>query len=73
MVDYIKGIFAQWDPQIVLNSHSGGGRFIFSYMDAIDKIPAEVVRIAFLDSDYGYEDTQYGPKLLNWIKSGKNN
>jgi hypothetical protein len=73
MVDHIKGIFAQWDPQIVLNSHSGGGRFIFSYLDAVDKIPAEVTRIAFLDSDYGYEDTRYGPKLLNWLKSGKIN
>ena len=72
IVDHIKGIFTQWDPQIVLNSHSGGGRFIFSYIDAVEKIPADVVRIAFLDSDYSYEDTPYGSKLLAWINSGKN-
>jgi hypothetical protein len=28
-----------------------------------------VVRIAFLDSNYGYEDTVYGPKIERWLKS----
>ena len=58
--------------RIVLNSHSGGGRFIFSYIDAVEDIPDEVVRIAFLDSNYGYEDTLSGPKIARWLKSGKN-
>ena len=63
MVDDIKEIFAPWQPEMVLNGHSGGGRFIFSYLDAHDEIPSDVVRIAFLDSNYGYEDTLYGPKI----------
>jgi hypothetical protein len=70
MVDTVKAIFAPWSPQVVLNGHSGGGRFIFSYLDAFSKIPPDVVRIAFLDSDYGYEDTIYGPKIERWLKSG---
>ncbi len=72
IVDNVKGIFGQWHPQVVLNGHSGGGRFVFSYLNAIDKIPDDVVRIAFLDSDYGYEDSIHGPKIAAWLKSGKN-
>lgn len=72
IVDDVRAMFAQWDPQVVLSSHSGGGRFIFSYIDAVEEIPDEVVRIAFLDSNYGYEDTISGPKIARWLKSGKN-
>jgi hypothetical protein len=72
IVDDIRSIFAQWNPKVVLNSHSGGGRFIFSYIDAVDNIPEDVVRIAFIDSNYGYEDTASGPKIDRWLKSGKN-
>ena len=70
MVDDVKEIFASWQPKVVLNGHSGGGRFIFSYLDAVNEIPKDVVRIAFLDSDYGYEDSVYGPKLERWLKTG---
>jgi len=72
MVDDVKVIFAPWQPKTVLNGHSGGGRFIFSYLDAFTEIPEDVVRIAFLDSDYGYEDSIYGPKLERWLKTGNN-
>ena len=71
MVGDVTGIFAAWNPQIVLNGHSGGGRFIFSYLDAVENIPNNVVRISFLDSNYGWEDTVYGPKLVSWLKSGR--
>jgi len=70
IVDAVTAIFAPWQPEIVLNGHSGGGRFIFSYIDANEEIPPEVVRLAFLDSNYGYDDTLYGPKIVNWLKSG---
>lgn len=71
-VDGVKGIFARWNPQIVLNGHSGGGRFIFSYIEASEDIPDDVVRISFLGSSYGYEDTIHGPKLAKWLKAGNN-
>lgn len=71
IVDDITAIFAPWQPELVLNGHSGGGRFIFSYLDAYDEIPPQVVRIAFLDSNYGYDDSLYGGKIVNWLKSGK--
>jgi hypothetical protein len=72
IVDDVKAMFAPWRPEVVLSSHSGGGRFIFSYIDAAPEIPEDVVRMAFLDSNYGYEDTISGPKLSYWLKSGKN-
>ncbi|HNX66194.1 MAG TPA: hypothetical protein PKH02_04890 [Bacteroidales bacterium] len=71
MVDGATAIFAKWNPEVVLNGHSGGGRFIFSYLDAVPQIPDNIVRIAFLDSDYGYEDSIYGPKLMTWLKKDK--
>lgn len=72
IVDDLTAIFAPWDPEVVLNGHSGGGRFIFSYLDALERIPERVVRIAFLDSNYGWDNDSYGPKVAAWLSSGKN-
>lgn len=55
------------DREIYLNGHSGGGSFIFGYLAGVEKIPSQVKRISFLDSDYGY-DSSYYPKLHRWIK-----
>ena len=72
IVDNITAMFFPWNPHVVLNGHSGGGRFIFSYLEAVGNIPGTVERIAFLDSAYGYEDSIHGPELVKWLKSGKN-
>ena len=70
IVEEITAMFSPWDPQIVLNGHSGGGRFIFSYLEAETRIPERVKRIVFLDSNYGYEDSIHGPRLVEWLNSG---
>jgi len=72
MIGRITGIFNEWKPEMALNCHSGGGRFIFSYIDSAEEIPSSIVRIGFLDSTYGYEDTLHGKKITNWLMSGKN-
>jgi hypothetical protein len=69
IVDDITSMFSAWDPEIELNSHSGGGRFIFSYIDAVENIPGKIKGITFMDSNYGYEDTVSGPKILRWLKA----
>lgn len=56
--------------QVYLNGHSGGGSFIFGYVAAIDKIPAIVQRISFIDSNYGYDSTYY-PKFSSWLKNNR--
>ena len=71
MADELTALFASWNPELVLNGHSGGGRFIFSYLDAVEQIPERIVRIAFLDSSYGWESDSYGPELVRWLNSGK--
>lgn len=71
IVDSISGIFQRLHPRIVLNSHSGGGSFLFGYLDAVKDIPNNIERIAFIDSDYGYEDSLHTRKLVNWLKLDK--
>ncbi len=71
LVDSVSGMFATYKPQIMLNSHSGGGSFIFGYLDAVEHIPEQVSRIAFIDSDYGYEDSMHTAKLVRWLSAKK--
>ncbi len=52
---------------ICLTGHSGGGSFTFGFLDAVTAIPPEISRIAFLDSNYSFEET-HAPKLLDWLK-----
>ncbi len=55
--------------RIDLSGHSGGGSFVFGYIDSVDPIPREVERIVFLDSNYGYDDESgHGDKLIAWLK-----
>ena len=56
------------DVRIVLTGHSGGGSFIFGYIDAVEEIPVSIERIAFLDANYGYDTAQqHGEKILKWL------
>ena len=65
LVEYLKSCFKDYQLFIILTGHSGGGRFIFSFMDAFSAIPEDVKRICFLDSDYGYEN-YYGDYIVKW-------
>lgn len=57
--------------RITLAGHSGGGSFLFAYLDAADTLPAEIDRIAFLDANYSYRDAdRHGDKLLAWLRGG---
>ena len=68
-VDSLADRFKEYHPKIVLNGHSGGGSFIFGYMDGVPRIPDNIDRIAFLDSDYGYDDTFHTRKLIEWLRN----
>lgn len=70
IVDSMRNIFSKFENFVVLTSHSGGGRFTFSFMDGYDEIPDFVKRISFLDSNYGY-DHNYGSKLVKWLNSSE--
>jgi hypothetical protein len=68
LVDYLMGIFNDYQPFIVLTGHSGGGRFTFSFLDGVSQIPSSVKRISFLDSNYGYEN-YYGDQIIDWLNA----
>ena len=69
IVDDLYDRFKEYQPKIILNGHSGGGSFIFGYLDIVEKIPDNIERIAFLDSDYGYEDSLHTKKLVDWLQN----
>jgi hypothetical protein len=71
IVDTLYTLIPSKKKTVCLNGHSGGGSFIFGYLDGIEKIPSSVERICFLDSDYGY-DLSYAPKFISWLKENKN-
>jgi hypothetical protein len=65
LIDHFKG----HEISIVLDSHSGGGSFIFRYINDVAQIPNNIDRIAFLDSEYNYETDLHLAKLTNWLQN----
>ncbi len=56
--------------RVTLSGHSGGGSFIFGYLNAVARIPDDIARIAFLDATYGYDpELGHGKKLAAWLSS----
>jgi len=72
LVDSLKHVFSQYDPFFVLSGHSGGGSYIFAYLESVTSIPAEVERISFWDSNYGYDD-ECGRKIAEWLEASSRN
>ncbi len=53
---------------VTLAAHSGGGSFIFGFINAFETIPGYVERIVFLDANYAYTDEEkHGEKLMAWL------
>jgi hypothetical protein len=72
LVDSLESMFRSFDTKVVLSGHSGGGSFIFGFLNSVEKIPNIVERITFLDSNYGYEDSlKHGDKIIDWLKESE--
>ncbi|HSY16975.1 MAG TPA: hypothetical protein VK815_01515, partial [Candidatus Acidoferrales bacterium] len=67
VINGVRGIFSANKTEVVLASHSGGGSLMFGYLNAVKKIPDDIKRIAFLDSDYAYDTTNHAEKLGHWL------
>ena len=68
IVATVKKLFPGSAVETVLSGHSGGGSFIFGYLNAVDRIPNDVIRIAFLDSNYAYDRALgHKDKLAEWL------
>lgn len=54
---------------VALAAHSGGGSFIFGFINSAPAIPDWISDIAFLDANYSYSVADgHADKLLNWLK-----
>lgn len=73
-VDRLCGLFPVEDLVLTLSGHSGGGSFVFGFIDAVDRIPSRVERIAFLDSNYAYNESEgHAAKLVQWLQASPRN
>jgi hypothetical protein len=71
LITGVQQLFAGHDVETVLSGHSGGGSLIFGYLNAMPAIPDDVVRLAFLDSNYAYDSALgHEKKLAQWLKAG---
>ncbi|MEJ5996087.1 hypothetical protein WG904_16785 [Pedobacter sp. Du54] len=68
MVNQLLRSYQHYQPKLILTCHSGGGSFIFGYINSQAQIPAVVERIGFLDATYGYETGKQLEKLKKWLK-----
>jgi len=65
----VSGLFSAYPLELALTSHSGGGGFMLGWIGAVKAIPDNVIRIAFLDSDYAYTREAHAEKLINWLNA----
>jgi hypothetical protein len=66
VVDALRARFP--GARLVLTGHSAGGTLTFGYCDAVDEIPSDIERIAFLDSNYAYDAAKgHATKLAHWL------
>jgi hypothetical protein len=70
IIESVKSQLPRPPDEVILSSHSGGGSFIFNYINSVEHIPDWITRISFLDSIYNYndEENKHGDKLIEWLK-----
>jgi len=72
LVEQLHQRFAARDTKVVLTGHSGGGSFIFGYLNAVTEVPDEIERIAFLEATYAYDPAlKHAEKLNRWLKASR--
>ncbi|TKC10229.1 hypothetical protein FA048_08515 [Pedobacter polaris] len=69
IVEITRAKYLKYNPQLILSCHSGGGSFVFGYINAQTEIPKYIQRIGFLDATYGYETEKHAEKLKRWLKA----
>jgi hypothetical protein len=72
-IKHVVATVRRWLPSqavsISLAAHSGGGSFLFGFIDAADEIPNEIERMIWLDANYSYSDVaRHGEKIVAWLK-----
>jgi len=68
VVDGLRGLAPGTPVRVTLTGHSGGGGFVFGFIEAADAIPEYVDRIAFLDANYAFDAVKHADKLVTWLR-----
>lgn len=72
VVETLQGWVPAKDVSVSLTGHSGGGSFLFGFIDGGEEIPPSIERFVFLDANYSFSDAnKHGDKLLAWLKQDK--
>lgn len=53
---------------VTLTGHSGGGSFMFGFIEGQDTLPPWLARIAFLDANYNFS-ALHGASLRTWLRA----
>ncbi len=70
VVSEVLAVIPVDSPSVTLASHSGGGSFMFGFINGSDAIPDWIDRMIFLDSNYGYDYADHhGDKLIAWLNA----
>lgn len=56
---------------VTLTGHSGGGSFIWGFLEGAPTLPSWLERIAFLDANYSFEP-RHGDKISTWLQGNPN-
>ena len=72
VVETVRGWLPGPAARVELAGHSGGGSFLFGFLDAAEGVPDWVDAFAFLDANYSYADAdRHGDKLVAWLRGGR--
>jgi hypothetical protein len=55
---------------VTLTGHSGGGSFMFGFIEGQDSLPPWIDRIAFLDANYNFAPL-HGDRLVQWLRQDR--
>jgi hypothetical protein len=73
IVDQIRTAVGNYpNMKVTLTGHSGGGSFMFGFIEGQDSLPSWLERIAFLDANYNF-DYPHGEKLVKWLRQNPKN
>jgi len=68
LVGAIQSAVTTNECSLILSGHSGGGSFIFGYLDAVTNLPTNLQQLIWLDAYYAYSPTDEVP-LVRWLKA----
>jgi hypothetical protein len=67
MVDRLRSMILGDNVVVTLSGHSGGGSFMFGFIEGQSSIPDWLERIAFLDAIYNFEP-KHGDTFTAWLR-----